>query len=278
MRAAKQKQSGKTNTNILDNIADYFDSYGDRWIDVYQDEKERWYEYYPLRLREKYALLLTENENKGTAIDLGCGTGHALIQMKKMGFQRVIGVDISDSMLRSAEKLIGDNNLSDSIKLFKCDVQKLSMVQSNSIDVCTALGVIEYLEKDEPLLSEISRILKPNGVAIVQTRNYCCVRSRTVESFRKILPFYRSRISFRKHKPSSFRCKVEACGYTLECERYAHYYALYPLDIIPGIRTVIKPIDNFLNKKLERLSTNPLSLYFASMYIAKLRKVNVVNG
>lgn len=273
MKVSKKKRIGNAGGNALQKIAHFFDFHGNTWINVYHKEREVWYEYYPLLLREKYALSLIQDESKETAIDIGCGTGHALIQFRKLGFNRIIGVDISKNMLDSAKKLIDDNKMSDSIELLNCDVRKLDMIEPDSVDVCTALGVIEYLEKDKPLLSEVYRILKPNGVAVIQTRNCNCIRTKTIENLQRILPFYRSRIWYRIHKPSVFRKTAEASGFKVEREKYAHYYALYPFDIIPGIRTLIRPVDNFLSKKLERLSDNSLSLYLSSMYILKLRKL-----
>lgn len=272
MQDNRENKSDKTQTPLLKNISSFFDSHGRLWVDGYSSKEEAWHEYYPIRLRENYALSLVHNENKATALDLGCGTGHALIRMKKMGFERVIGVDISNNMLSSAKKLIADNDLSDSIELFNCDVRKLSMIESESVDVCIALGVIEYLEEDEPFLSEINRILKPDGVCVIQTRNSSCIRTKTLELAHKVVPFYKKKIWYRVHHPANFRSRVETCGFMLEVERYAHYYALHPLDLIPLIRVAIKPIENFLSKKFEALSGNPLSMYIASMYIVKLRK------
>jgi ubiquinone/menaquinone biosynthesis C-methylase UbiE len=264
--------------NLLKNISKFFDSHGQIWIDAYRSQDGAWYEYYPLRLREKYALSLIEDENKGTVIDLGCGAGSALVKMKKMGFKTVVGVDISENMLSTARKFISDNNLADSIDLVKGDVQKLPRIGSNSVDVCTALGVIEYLQEDKPFLTEINRILKPNGVAVIQTRNCNCIRTWTVESVRKIFPLFRSKIAYRVHRPLEFRPIIKACGFRIESEKYSHYYALYPFDIIPGVRHILKPVDNLLSKRLEIFSSNPISRYFASMYILKLRKVVATNG
>ena len=76
----------------LRTISDYFDHFGDSWRLPYARKRESWDSYATIRLREKYALEFIADEPKGTAADLGCGIGHGLIQMKQMGFRRVIGV------------------------------------------------------------------------------------------------------------------------------------------------------------------------------------------
>jgi ubiquinone/menaquinone biosynthesis C-methylase UbiE len=254
----------------LSNIARFFDSHGDLWIDVYRDESDAWYQYFPLRLRERYACALIHDEKRGAAIDLGCGTGHALLQMKAMGFKRVIGVDISDRMIAATTELLGEH-LDQGVEVYQGDVRDLTMIETASIDACTALGVIEYLENDDSLLQEIHRILKPGGAAVIQTRNYRCIRSRTVETGKRI-PLLRSKIWYREHRPEVFRRTAEAHGFNIEREVFTHFYALFPLNVIPGIRSLVRPLDNYLSKKMERLSGRPSSRHLASMYIPKLRK------
>ena len=116
------------------------------------------------------ALTQIRDEPKETAVDLGCGTGHALIKMRQLGFQQLMGVDISSEMLSAAASLVEENQLQD-VQLVNADVQNIALLADDSVDVCTALGVIEYLDEDGPLLAEIERILKPGGVAIIQQRN-----------------------------------------------------------------------------------------------------------
>lgn len=262
----------KTADEDLADIASFFDRHGDLWIDAYADSEESWYEYHPIRMRGQYAAAMFANEPKGTAVDLGCGAGHGLVAMRKLGFDRVIGVDISDRMVDSARRLVQSEGLEDCAQVYQGDVTNLDMIESASVDVCTALGVIEYLRGDETLLSEVHRILRPNGSAVIQVRNRSCIRSRTVELGKRLIPYFRSKIWYREHGLSEFRKIIETSGFRIEREMFCHFYALYPLDIIPGLRNLISPIDNFLSKKLERYSMSPGAARFASMYIPKLRK------
>ncbi len=65
----------------LERISYFFDHRGGLWIDTYEDEKESWYQYFPLRWRERCACALVNDELAGVAVDLGCGAGHALVKM-----------------------------------------------------------------------------------------------------------------------------------------------------------------------------------------------------
>ena len=274
----------------LRDIANYFDCHGDMWIDCYQKEYEAWHEYNTFQWRMKHAFSLIQKEKSGVGVDLGCGAGYGLLRMNNMGLRRVIGVDISDRMLMAARNLLDAHGLADKIDLYKADVQNLQMINSESADVCIALGVIEYLSNDERLLQEINRILKIGGVAIIQMRNHECIRSRTIEKlksrnidkieksekFRWLSSFVQKPIYARKHTSNQFTRSARAHGFEIKCEVYSHFYALYPFDLVPRIQNLLVPFDNFLSKKMEKFYRNRLAQYLASTYIAKIRKVRDV--
>jgi len=256
-------------------ISNFFDNFGDRWISVYtRGGAERWYEYYPLRIRERYALSLIGNEPRGTAVDLGCGAGHALLGMKRMGFRRIIGVDISDNMLQSARKMIAGNGPDGTIELYKCDVQNLQVIESGSADVCTALGLIEYLSTDELLLHEAHRILKRNGALVIQVKNPVCYKNVAVNGLRTLIPALKDKILSRQHVPRAFLETLGHSGFAVEEFRFAHYYALFPLTYTPGVRLLIGWLDGWLSGHMELLSRRWISRYLASMFIVKARKAS----
>jgi len=258
----------------IQKIGDYFDQIGNIWIYPYNKEKGAWYEYYPICFREKHAFEMIDKEKRGVAVDLGCGYGHALIEMKRLGFRNVIGVDISDKMLHSVQELLIRHGLANEIKLYKADVQNLSMIESGSIDVCLALGVIEYQSSDRPLLIEINRILKPGGIAIVQIRNYDCIYDKTSRATTKILQRIQfQKIFFRRHKTKEFISEAEKYGFKVVQVAYSHFYALYPFTLIPLFRKLLWPFDNYLSKKMERFSGIRMGRWLASMCISKIQKI-----
>ena len=260
-----------TNANVRE-IAEFFDKHGDVWRLAYDNEVERWNQYFPLRRREAWALQEIQHERKEQAVDLGCGTGHALLKMHQLGFQNIMGIDISDDMLTAAARLTEDNNLQDVIALHKADVQNITQLADNSVDVCTALGVIEYLDDDGPFLAEIQRILRPGGTAIVQTRNYHCMFVRTRKFARKLLARKDTKIKHREHAPGQFRAAARQQGLQVDRQRFIHYYALFPLTVWSPLRRLLRPIEYWLSKRLEHAGSWNLAQFFASMHVLKLRK------
>jgi len=100
-------------------------------------------------------------------LDVGCGTGSLMASMLAMG-HRVRGVDISERMVETVNsrlKTEGSGPL-----CLKAAVEVLPFA-TNTFDIITCLGVIEYLYKPEKGIEEIFRVLKDDGLFIVSAPN-----------------------------------------------------------------------------------------------------------
>ena len=93
-----------------------------------------------------------------TLLDLGIGTGLSSYLFAKAGL-RVVGVDDSEEMLEQCRK----KKFAES--LLKLDLNKLPLPYPDghfSHVICC--GVFHFLSDLEPILSEVSRLLKPGGI------------------------------------------------------------------------------------------------------------------
>lgn len=117
-------------------------------------------------------VLIDSFPRPGTFVDLGCGTGRALVTLARRGFY-TIGVDLSSRFLR----IVGE----------KADLERLPIdrLQANLIELgCLAdaavdyaaclfstLGMIRGRAHRDRMLAHVRRILKPNGVFVVHVHN-----------------------------------------------------------------------------------------------------------
>jgi len=92
-------------------------------------------------------------------LDIGCGTGYNLYQIKGMGVTNTFGLDISLKALRYSRERDLD-------RLFSADLSALP-VQDKSIDVVLALDILEHIDNDFNALHEIHRTLAPEGNLII---------------------------------------------------------------------------------------------------------------
>jgi demethylmenaquinone methyltransferase/2-methoxy-6-polyprenyl-1,4-benzoquinol methylase len=90
-------------------------------------------------------------------IDLCCGTGDLARIIKKIQPKStVVGVDFSEKMLEIAKDKNPD------IKFLQCDVTNLPFAD-NSIDIVTMGFGLRNVQNTQKAMSEIHRILKPEG-------------------------------------------------------------------------------------------------------------------
>jgi len=101
-------------------------------------------------------------------LDVGCGTGAITYGIAKAVSEgRVIGIDISDSLLLEAvEKYKGCNNLS----FEKQDLH--SLPYESQFDIVTAARVLQWLYQPMNALEEIMKATKKNGMAVILDYNH----------------------------------------------------------------------------------------------------------
>ena len=110
-------------------------------------------------LRDKIKLIEQFQPKKGKIIDIGAGTGDFLVMAQKNGWE-IIGVEPSEKA-KGIAKAKGVNF-----------VDNLSDVQDHSADVITMWHVLEHVPNVEAQITELKRILKPDGVIVIAVPNF----------------------------------------------------------------------------------------------------------
>lgn len=92
---------------------------------------------------------------KGKMLELGCGTGHWTKFFVQNGFE-LTATDISDAMLKYAQQKELE------AEILKADSENLPF-ENGSFDVVASITMMEFVNDQHKVLSEIYRVLKPNG-------------------------------------------------------------------------------------------------------------------
>lgn len=104
----------------------------------------------------------------GRVLDLGCGTGPVLAEVRKHGLA-CTGLDLSPDMIERARGRLRTMGLADDdVHLGDCCRTPFA---DASFDAVVCLGVISYVETYGDVLREIARLVKPGGHVIVSFRN-----------------------------------------------------------------------------------------------------------
>ena len=138
--------------------------------------------------RKKMLSILKEAKPK-ILLDVATGTGDvAIMAAKILNPDKITGIDISEGMLEIGRKKITKLLLNNKIELLKGDSEAINWANDSFDAVTVAFGVrnFENLEKG---LSEILRVLKPNGqLAVLEF-------SKPAGSFRWIYNLYMNNLA-----------------------------------------------------------------------------------
>ena len=98
--------------------------------------------------------------NGKKVLDVGCNTGILLIPLLEKGVD-AIGVDISKSDIRKAQKKLQAKGFSSSLVLI-ADAKKLPF-KNDSFDIVLLSDILEHVSEPELVAKETCRVVKQNG-------------------------------------------------------------------------------------------------------------------
>jgi demethylmenaquinone methyltransferase/2-methoxy-6-polyprenyl-1,4-benzoquinol methylase len=114
----------------------------------------------------KKVLSLVAEKNPDSVLDIATGTGDLAILMASTKANKIIGLDISAGMLSVGRKKIEERKLSQKIEMILADSENMPF-KDNSFDAITVAFGVRNFENLEKGLTEILRVLKPNGIFVI---------------------------------------------------------------------------------------------------------------
>ena len=121
--------------------------------------------------KEPWLIPLLKNlaKNNEYILEVGCGQGTDALTMCRMMEKggRYVGVDYSDNSVKEAVSTAGgETNLNVNPEFKVGNAEQLD-IESDSVDYVYSMGVLHHTADEQAAISEIFRVLKPNGKACV---------------------------------------------------------------------------------------------------------------
>lgn len=101
-------------------------------------------------------------------LDAGCGSGVYLLHFTDFA-DKIYGIDFSEIACRMARQNTKQFN---NITIKRMDLTKKLDFQDSSFDFILCSEVLEHIKDDKFTLSELKRILKPNGLILITGPNF----------------------------------------------------------------------------------------------------------
>lgn len=160
-------------------------------IELYDKSYSDFYTRFSYEVRGKVQILfslkfLFKNIKSKKILDIGFGTGDMLMRLAEKGAD-CYGVETVDSAILMLKKISKYP-----LKLFKADARTLPF-EDDYFDLVICSHVIEHIADDKAVLSEIRRVLKGSGIAVIMVpstgsgRNNLHYREYSPEMLRELI-------------------------------------------------------------------------------------------
>ncbi|MEI6048210.1 MAG: class I SAM-dependent methyltransferase [Bacteroidota bacterium] len=140
---------------------------------------------------------------KGSLLDIGSGTGHFAVAMKKAGWQ-VKGIEINEKARDYSISQFG-------LEIF--GPERMTTLTANSFDCITLWHVLEHFHDPYKYASDIVRLLKPGGLCLIALPNSS---SYDALYYRQFWAAYDVPRHLWHFNPSTFRIFSDKTGFIIE--------------------------------------------------------------
>lgn len=176
-------------------------------------------------------------------VDIGCSWGRWSIAAARAGFAPV-GTDVHVDALAGAARV--SRQLGARADFICCDAEVLPF-QSSSVDFVFSYSVLQHLDKSKVhrILQEISRILQPGGVCLIQLPNAFGLRSIAQQLQRGFREARSGTFEMRYWTHASIRDALEQAGFSKVTIRTDGFFSQNPqltdLDLLsPAGRLLVR--------------------------------------
>src|SRR5436190_13728409 len=161
-----------------------------RWAPIYDRVFGKVFE------RGRRACIEAAEKVGGRILEVGVGTGISLPYYSRTS--RIVGLDISEPMLRKARQRVAEHKLDNVEALAVMDAAKLALPDA-SFDVVVAQYVITTVPNPEATLDEFARVLRPGGEIILV--NHIGAEAGLRSAFERLLAPLARRLGWRPEFP-----------------------------------------------------------------------------
>jgi len=186
-----------------------------------------------------------KNSNGSIILDIATGTGDLAVEASKINPKKIIGIDISTKMLQIGQKKIKEKELTKIIELKQGDAENLNF-EDNYFDAITVAFGVRNFENLTKGLSEMYRVLKPKGCAL-------------------ILEFSKPKLFLIKHIYNFYFLRIlPFFGKMFSKDKFAYNYLPYSVANFPETDVFIKELNKrgFVNTKSLSLTFGIATIYW----------------
>ena len=175
----------------------------------------------------------------GEIIDIGCGYGFRTIELSKAINGSVVGIDVDSTRIEEAEKFVRENGIQN-CRFKVMDAESLEFGEGR-FDVVVADEMIHHVRNLDKVISEMHRVLKNGGIAMISDHNKWSLASDLVRYFK-----------FGKNKEKVFSAgEIKSCFQQAGFSDIMYKHILFTLPFYNLPKSVMR-LNYFIEECIER--------------------------
>ncbi len=204
----------------------------DLYPELYDVEDQHWWHRQKRRLVR--GLIKRYCPQPGKVLDVGCGGGKMLLELKALGWQ----IEGIDSVLSEGRKR--------GLSLKKIDLQSERLpYPANHFDLVVCLDTLEHMKDDKRLVKEMVRVTKKTGIIII-----------SVPAYQWLFSYWDKMLGHcRRYSDRSLLKTLPKQAVKIKLLSYYFSYLLLPAAAVRIFKTV------FRQKERSDFTANPLPLF-----------------
>ncbi len=263
----------KSGPEVKRHYRDFFGEKVDYWDEVYQDEDYQKDDLHGRMLNERMEhairMCVAGIERPLYVMDIGCGGGVLAKRLSHLG-HIVYAVDHSHEMVVKTRQV--SEGASKQLHIYPgvTDIEDLAF-PGECFDRVTCLGVLMYLKSYDKAITEIRRVLKTGGIAVIAVSNRIRIdelldvplllKKAIVHVFKKVR-------HLNKCIPYKFNNTLKENGFEI-LEGVSHGFGPFTLN---GKVIFNNRVNFFVDRQFEKLRFLPVISRLGYTYIVKARK------
>ena len=191
------QQTGQEDKNHLQRVKDFHD------LDASQYRAARYHsdtcEGLAYITRKELILAMLDGVS-GKVLDIGCGPGILTKDLVDRGL-RLFSADLSLEMIKQARSQVSPDGIGSRAGFVVSDASRICFAQEK-MDTVLCIGLMCYVSDHGRVLSEMGRVLVPEGLSIIQINNI-----RWPSIYRMLVPLYhylKSKITSKSYDTLNF--------------------------------------------------------------------------
>jgi glycosyltransferase involved in cell wall biosynthesis/SAM-dependent methyltransferase len=212
---------------------------------------------------------------KGRLLEIGCGHGDFLLEAQREGYD-VCGIEISRSAAALANQRLGAAKVT-------AGVLEHATLQDSSFDVCVLSDVIEHTRDPVRFLTNIRRLLKPDGVLFIATPS---VDSWSAQLLRQnwmefkpehLIYFDKKTIQTLLYRTGFQHVLVQPGWKVLNLGYAAHHFERFPVPLLTAlVRIVARIAPRRLRNANVPVLASGIAVFAQSATLPERRKLSVI--